>query len=89
MSIIRRIYDSTRTWSNVAEVPSADIRAAKKESVKPTVAKAPPKRRLAKLKSKRASAKKVARKKVRPTKASITTALETIVAGVIEEPVPA
>jgi hypothetical protein len=43
---------------------------------------------LARAKPKRARVKKVARKRARPVKPPSTTAVETVVVDVIEEPVP-
>ncbi len=67
------------------KVPKAS-KSAGGRAAKPTVAK--PTKRLAKAKLKRAGAKRVSRKKVRPTKPAMSPAVETIIADVIEEPVP-
>jgi hypothetical protein len=61
-------------------------KSARGRAAKPTLAK--PKKRLTKAKLKRAGAKGVSRKKVRPTKPALSPADETIIADVIEEPIP-
>jgi hypothetical protein len=63
-------------------------KSARGKSAKQTAANAMPKKRFAKPKPKRAGAKKVARKKVRPTKPPITPVVETIITDLVEEPVP-
>ena len=54
------------------------------KSAKRSAAKTTPKKRLTKLRPKRAGAKKPARKKMRPTNPSV----ETIIGNAVEEPVP-
>jgi hypothetical protein len=62
--------------------------SARGRPAKRSVARAMPRKRLAKAKSKRGGAKKVARKKVRAMKPSSTPAVETVVVDVVEEPLP-
>ena len=61
-------------------------KSARSRSAKRTVARAIPRKRLAKAKLKRGAKK--ARKRVRAVKPPSTPAVETVVVDVIEEPVP-
>ena len=61
-------------------------KSARGQAVKRVVAKPRPRKHLARAKPKRARVKKVARKS--PVKPPSTTAVETVVVDVIEEPVP-
>jgi hypothetical protein len=63
-------------------------KSARGKAVKRAVAKPAPRKRLAKAKPKRGRVKKVVRKRARPVKPPNTTAVETVVVDVIEEPVP-
>ena len=63
-------------------------KSARRQAVKRVVAKPRPRKHLARAKPKRARVKTVARKRARLVKPPSTTAVETVVVDVIEEPVP-